>query len=152
MQASVEPDGDHDGLGDETQDPCVSPNFLGCPPQDRIAPSTATSFEARQGFLKTGRIVVRERSNEAGAIAAEGLLEVHGAGGRSHRLRRAGASLERPGTVRLVLRVPKGALRAARKVAAKGKAVTAKVSVTASDDSGNEATSSVVVKPSPPRR
>jgi hypothetical protein len=151
LQATVEPDIDRDGLGDESQDDCPSPMFpQRCPLIDNTAPTIAVRFEGRQGFLRSGRIVLMVRSSDAGSAHAEGMLQVPGKGGWNYQLRPARSRIGAGRTVRLVVRVPKKARKAAAKAVEQGRKVVAKLRAGAGDAGGNEASVPVAVRPKRP--
>lgn len=139
MQAEIEPDGDHDGYGDLTQD--CSPNELGSDQRcDLFAPAIKHRSAARQAFLKNGRILVHASVSDAGVVSATGRLMVMGSGRRwASRLRGAEWRLvEAGGWTTLRLRVQRRALKAVRVAAHEGNRVIGKVVVAVVDTKGNE--------------
>lgn len=139
MEAEIEPDGDHDGYGDLTQD--CSPNELGSDQRcDFRAPAIRLRAAGRQRFLKTGTVFVHASLNETGFASAAGRLSVMGRRGRwTSTLHNSGSRLvEAGGWTTLRVRVPKRALRVARAAARKGKKVLVKVRISAVDVRGNE--------------
>ena len=158
LNAQVEPDADHDGFGDETQDRCPTSASTqsACPPAvpaaDKTAPRTKLTYPSRQDFLAAKEVVVRLRSNEAATAIASGQLEIHdshsvwGIFGDRHAVR-AGKK------VTLHLRVPRKARKAARAALANGNKVVVKVTTFARDAAGNESGKTIaVIKPLLPRR
>jgi len=148
LDAEIEPDVDHDGLGDLTQD-CL-PGLLGrqelcghdlAPP--RIQPHVA----ARQAFLRSGTVLVEVASSEAGVASAEGRLQINGRSGWSYRLRGAHGPVAAGGQAVLRLRVRKRALRAARTAVRNGKRVLVTARVSVADAAGNERQATVQVRP-----
>lgn len=146
FNVTVEPDRDHDGYGDKTQDRCPEDpkRHIHC---DRTPPRTKLTYAPRQDFLRTKKIVVSVRSNETGKIYASGQIELPepsvtwGIYGNSKRV-------DKGDRVRLVLRVPAQAREHAARSFAHGRRVFAKVSVTAVDRVGNQSHMAVaIVKP-----
>jgi hypothetical protein len=139
MEAEIEPDGDHDGYGDLTQD--CSPNEIGSDQRcDFKAPAIRLRSVRRQPFLKTGVISIHASLNETGFASAAGRLLVMGKRGRwTSSLRNPDSRLvEAGGWAALRLRVPKRALKAARVAAQRGKEILAKVNIRVVDTRGNE--------------
>jgi hypothetical protein len=144
MNADVEPDADHDGFGDETQDACPSnpstqgacPAGGGGPPADRTAP--VASLTARNSYslrktLRTG-LTIRVSANEAGT--ASGTATFAGRLAATTTVAKGSASFSKPGRVKLKLTFTKKARRSlARKKRAR---LTLKVVV--ADRSGNRTT------------
>jgi len=148
LNAEIEPDTDHDGLGDLTQD-CF-PGQLGrqelCG-HDLVTPEIQPQVAVRQPFLRTGAILARIASTEAGHASAEGWLEIKGRGGWSYRLRSAGAPIAANSQAVLRLRVRKPALKAARVAKRNGTRVLVKIRVGVSDAAGNERQATFRVRP-----
>lgn len=139
MAAEIEPDGDHDGYGDLTQD--CSPNEVGSDQGcDLYAPAIKFRSAGRQPFLKTGAVLVHASVSDAGFTSATGRLTVTGKRGKwTSRLRGAeGRLVEAQGWTTLRLRVRRRVLKAARVAAREGKKIVAKVVVTVVDTKGNE--------------
>lgn len=147
LDAEIEPDADHDGYGDLTQD-CY-PNHPGdqhlCG-QDLAPPGIKARFAKRQSFLRSGAIVVRVGTNEAGLARASGELQIKGRGGRTYSLRSARKSIVAGGQAVLRLRVRHKALKAARLAAAEGKRIVVTGRVGVRDASGNEGQAPVRVR------
>jgi hypothetical protein len=147
LDAEVEPDADRDGYGDLTQD-CF-PNHPGdqhlCG-GDFAPPAIQPRFAARQGFFRSGAVVVRVASNEAGVARAEGVLEIKGRRGGTYRLRNARTPITAGGEVVLRLRLPKRALKAVRAARREGKRMVVKGRVGVMDAAGNEGQASVRVR------
>jgi hypothetical protein len=136
FNATVEPDRDHDGYGDMTQDRCPKDprHHVHC---DRRPPRTKLSYARRQDFLRTKKVVVHVRSSETGRVYASGQLEIPGPSVTwgiysDHEYVREGQRAT------LVLRVPAQALEHAARSFAHGRRVFAKVFVSAADRSGNQ--------------
>lgn len=146
FNATVEPDRDHDEYGDITQDRCPKdPNHhVHC---DRHPPRTKPAYAHRQDFLRTGKVVIRVRSSEAGRIYADGQIEIPTPsvtwGIYSDR-----KGVSKGGWATLTLRVPAQAREHAARSFAHGRRVFAKVFISASDQAGNQSCNVVaVVKP-----
>ncbi|HEX6204907.1 MAG TPA: hypothetical protein VFZ29_03775 [Solirubrobacterales bacterium] len=152
LDAEIEPDADHDGYGDLTQD-C----FPGHPGdqhlcgQDLAPPAIQARFAKQQAFLRSGAIVVRVGSSEAGLARASGELQIKGRGGRTYSLGSASKSLVAGGQAVLRLRVRHKVLKAARVAAAEGRrsVVTGRVGVR--DASGNEGQAPIRVRSVAPK-
>ncbi len=136
----VEPDRDHDGYGDKTQDRCPEDpsRHAHC---DRIPPRTKLTYAPGQDFLRTKKIVVYVRANETGTVSASGQIDIQGVAtwGIYSDSARVGKGDKR----KLVLRVPANAREAAARSFAHGRRVTAAVSAFATDRYGNESGSTV---------
>ncbi len=148
LDAEIEPDADHDGLGDLTQD-CF-PGLLGrqelCG-HDLVSPTIQPHFAARQAFLRSGTILIGVTSNESGLASAEGRLQIKGRGGWSYRLRGARKSVAAEGQAVLRLRIRKLALKEARTAVSNGKKLLVTARVGVADAAGNERQATVQVRP-----
>jgi hypothetical protein len=148
LNAEIEPDADHDGLGDLTQD-CF-PGLLGrqelCG-HDLVSPTIQPHFAARQAFLRSGTVVIGVASNESGWASAEGWLQIKGPGGRTYRLRGSGRRLAAGGQAGLRLRVRKRVLKAARDAASNGRSLLVTARVGVADAAGNERQATVRIRP-----
>jgi hypothetical protein len=163
LNADVEPDADHDGYGDETQDECPGNSALhaGCKalapapplvpaPADKTPPRTKLTYPPRQDFAGAAKVLVRLRSNEAATAVASGQLEV-GSGptkskgrdiwGLTGVRRQVQAGAKTP----LRLRLPRKTREAARQALAQGRKAVVKVVVTATDAAGNRSGATVAV-------
>jgi hypothetical protein len=151
LNAQIEPDADHDGFGDETQDRCPTDPLLQGPCRqpgpERQPPQTKVTYANRQDFIAKKKVVVRLRSSEAGTVSASGQLEIpskHAIWGLYGAKSAVGAG-ER---VTLRLRLPGNTLRAARRALANGRKVRVKVTLSAADAAGNDSGSTVAtIKP-----
>jgi hypothetical protein len=155
LSATVEPDRDHDGLGDDTQDPCVpaSGSSDGCRQVGR-PPKTAFSYSAPQAFGTRGKVVISLRSSEAGSAAARGRVRVGGKAGHTYTLEEAERLIPAHRRVKLRLRLPAGTKLAVAKALAARKRVVAEVSAYAEGLSGGRGPESEMIIPSrrPPHR
>ncbi len=150
FNVTVEPDRDHDGFGDKTQDHCPEDGRRQnhC---DRTPPHMKFVYVRRQDFLRGKNIVVFVRSSEPGKLYASGQIELPdpsvtwGIYGDSKRVGKAG----RGGWARLALHLPAQAREHAARSLAHGRHVFAKVFVTAVDRFGNQSRhpTVLIVKP-----
>ncbi|MGB7589225.1 MAG: hypothetical protein WBM00_11010 [Solirubrobacterales bacterium] len=155
LSATVEPDRDHDGLGDDTQDPCVpaSSSSDGCRQVAR-PPKAAFSYSAPQAFATKGKVVISLRSSEAGSAAAQGRVRVGGKAGHTYTLEEAQRLIPAHRRVKLRLRLPAGTKLTVAKALAARKRVVAEVSAYAEGLSGGRGPESEMIIPSrrPPHR
>ncbi len=164
LNADIEPDSDHDGYGDETQDECPGNPALhaGCktltpppllPTADTTPPRTKLTYPPRQDFAGKGKVLVRLRSNEAATVTASGQLEVGSGPTRKNGRHIFGLSgikrqVAAGKKTALRLRLPKTTREAADKALANGSKTVVKVVVTATDAAGNRSGATVaVIKP-----
>ncbi|HVY96728.1 MAG TPA: hypothetical protein VHA54_07190 [Solirubrobacterales bacterium] len=172
IAATVEPDVDGDGYGDETQDACpadASAHKLPCPPpatkpepapatpappappRDTVPPALKLSSKARQAALKAKAVVASATADEAVAFKATGSVSVPGAGAFS--LNPASAPGAAGTKVGMALRIPKAARAKIGKALKEGKIVRASVHVIATDAAGNSSNASQSVTiVSPPKK
>jgi hypothetical protein len=155
LNADIEPDADHDGYGDETQDLCPTnsaihtacPGQLGPPAPDTRPPKTKLTYPVRQDFIGKKLVLVHLRSDEAASVVASGQLEAPG----KHTIwgiRGAKAPVAAGQRVTLRLKVPHSPLKAAKLALAKGRKVHVKVTLFAVDAAGNRSGASVAtIKP-----
>jgi hypothetical protein len=148
IAATLEADVDKDGLGDESQDGCASDPAPGAtctpgstapssapPAQDSSAPILALAAPRRES-VKRGRLYVYAKSNEAAAAVLTGRVRI-GHSARSYRLRHANASLAVGSRKKIVVRIPKRALRSVRTALRAGRSPKARLTVLARDTAGN---------------
>lgn len=157
LNADVEPDADHDGYGDESQDLCpgnpaihsACPGQPGPPAPDTRPPTTKLTYPVRQDFIGKKLVLVHLRSNEAASVVASGQLEIPA----RHTIRGvwgARSSVSPGHRVTLRLRLPHSSLKAARLALANGHRIRIKVTVYATDAAGNRSGFSVAtIKPKP---
>ncbi|MGN6202885.1 MAG: hypothetical protein ACTHNY_10850 [Solirubrobacterales bacterium] len=134
FNVEVEPDRDHDGYGDKTQDKC---------PKDRsrqdhcdvVPPRTKMTYAPRQDFLRTGKVVVYVRANEPAKTVAGGQIDIKGL--ITYGIYSDRKYVAKGEKAKLVLRVPAKARRAAARAFARGRQVTASISAYARDTAGN---------------
>ena len=136
MNADVEPDADHDGYGDETQDRCSSDASTQSSCLDRTAPSATVSLASRQDLVKQRAVIASVSSNEAGSAAGSGTLNVSGTS-KSYGLVPTTVPLDANKRTKLVLKIPRKALKATRKAQRKRRKVRASVTIQAKDAAGN---------------
>jgi hypothetical protein len=155
VNADVEPDADHDGFGDETQDLCprdTGTHLVACPassgPSDTTPPTTKLTYKPRQDFLASRKIVVYIRSNESSKAVASGQLEI-GSGRHKGRiiygLNGVSRQIKAKAKKKLRLTLPKKTWEAAERAIGNGKQTLVKVTVSAIDAAGNESGRTVAV-------
>ena len=141
--ATLEPDADKDGFGDESQDGCPSdPASQGTcstapPPADSSAPVLGLAAPRRES-VKHRWLHVYAKSNEAAAGVITGRVRI-GHSAKSYRLRQANASLAAGSRTKLVVRIPKRALSAIRAALRAGRHPNARLTLVARDTAGNPA-------------
>jgi hypothetical protein len=146
IAAIVEPDADHDGYGDETQDQCPSdpakqtscsvptPPVSPSPPTQPTAVSGATVVAKHRQSIKHGALTVAITSAGSASVSATG---VAGTG----KLRSISHTLVAGRKTALKLKLSKSSLRAIRMRLAHHKHVSAKVTVVVHDGAGDHTTS-----------
>lgn len=102
---------------------------------DTRPPRTKLTFPNPQDFLASRQVLVRVRANEPVSIFASGQLELPNVTWGIYSKRAHGAKGQK---VALRLRIPPKARQAAAEAFAKGRKVIAKVTVSATDQAGNE--------------
>ena len=152
VTATVEPDADQDGYGDESQDQCPadpSAHAAPCPvpggaPAAPAAPtagadSTPPHLELRgrrlQRVLRRGAVIEVARTDEAASLHATASLAIAGPGRLP--LRAVSAAGSAGVGSKLTLRVTRAAKRRLRAALRRGRRVRALVHVTATDAAGN---------------
>ncbi|HET7443435.1 MAG TPA: hypothetical protein VFJ57_02110 [Solirubrobacterales bacterium] len=152
LRATVEPDADGDGFGDETQDFCPVDGAAQLPPctvatpapvaigtgSDQTPPALRLRGRNAQDALRRGGVVEVASSDEAADLSATGSLRIAGVK-RSWRLNRVAEPCGASAPTRLLLTLPKAAKRAVRTAVRHGRRVSATVSVTAVDAAANSA-------------
>ena len=136
VNADIEPDADHDGYGDETQDLCPTDPTTQGPCPDRVSPKTRVSGAGVQDLIKQRTVKLRLTSTESGTGFAEGKLTIAG----SHtvfKLVSAEAPVQAGKKTTLRLRLTKRALKATKHALRAHMKVKAVVSVFAKDAAGN---------------
>jgi hypothetical protein len=133
LSATVEPDRDRDGFGDETQDECPEDPARQdrC---DRKPPRIKILFARHQDFLGTRRVVVKVRSNEAARAYASSQLDLPGV---TWGLDATQRRVRKGGTTKLVMHVPPRPRRAGERARENGKRIYVRAFVSATDASGN---------------
>jgi hypothetical protein len=156
LNADIEPDADHDGYGDETQDGCpTDPTRHGAcfssnpPPKDTTPPRTKLTYPVHQDFLAKKSVLLRLRSNEDATALASGQLEYAKEKGKAGRviygLRGVKREVTAGAKTTLRLRLPAKTRRAGARAIALGMKVVVKVTVTATDAAGNRSGATVAV-------
>ncbi|HEX8050829.1 MAG TPA: hypothetical protein VF504_05125 [Solirubrobacterales bacterium] len=140
FNADIEPDRDHDGYGDKTQDACPEDprRQADC---DRTPPRTYLTYPQRQDFLAKKKAVVWLRSNENGRAYASGQIEIRG--GAIWGIYSDSGPIRRGEKRKLVLRIPGKARAAAAQAFANGRRVVLKVTASADDGAGNRSGATV---------
>jgi hypothetical protein len=163
LNADVEPDADHDGYGDETQDGCPGnpmlhsscPTVTPPPPAppgpagDTTPPRTKLTYPPRQDFTGKGKVLIRVRSSEAAAAEATGQLEIGSGPAKKGRaiwgLRPARRAVAGGAKATLRLKLPRKTREAALRALAAGQKAVIKVVVSATDAAGNRSGATVAV-------
>jgi hypothetical protein len=136
INADVEPDGDGDGFGDESQDSCATDATTQGPCPDKTAPSTALSGSDTQNFLKQKAVIVTASTSEAGTVTATGTISLPGAS-KVLKLQPASAGATANAKVTLKLKLSTKTLKTVRKALRNRKKVKATVTVVEKDAAGN---------------
>jgi hypothetical protein len=143
VAVTFEPDADHDGFGDDTEDGCPSDpaSQAACRPKavapaaiDTRAPSLIVDAPAKES-VKRGRLTVFVTSSEAGTARVS-------AGMTSTKT----AALKANTRTKLTLRIPRKQLRAVRKSLHRHGRVRARIAVVVKDNAGNAGTAAVRVR------
>jgi hypothetical protein len=146
IAARVEPDSDHDGYGDRSQDRCAFDprRHSPCLP-DQSPPQFQVHYLHRQSFLATGSVSLSVEPKELSEVLANGQLQTPaatwGAHGDRAWVREAGRS------AKLVLELPPRARKRAQAVVDQGGRVYVKSFVTVIDASGNRRHETIKVLP-----
>lgn len=145
VRATVEPDADGDGFGDETQDFCPADAVAQLPPCNVAMPAPTPSpavavprpprlslhGRAVQAALRLGGVVELVESDRAAALRANGWLLIAGAGKRLPLLS-AVAEASGDDRTRLVLRFTRAQKRRVAAALGRGQRVRVRIGVTAS--------------------
>jgi hypothetical protein len=142
VNADVEPDADHDGFGDETQDQCPSDASTAgaCPPpsppaKDTTPPVVSASIAKTLRLSKQGAISFLLTTKEAASGNATGTISVPKAS-KVVRFKATKLKLTVGKLTRVTLKLSKGGLKAVRK-ALKHHHLKAKLRVTVKDAAAN---------------
>ncbi len=135
MQATVEPDADHDGYGDETQDQCPANPKAQVPPC-APPPQLFVTLGARpkQAALKAGGVIVTASANKAVTFKATGSVST---GGQTFSLTPTTADAAAGVKTRLKLGMAKSLKNKIKQALKAGTLVRASVHVNAKDADGN---------------
>ena len=112
---------------------------------DLRAPAVSLAFPGGRARLAGRRLAVIGRCDEACSLSVQGTVAVRRSA-QLYRLRPAAGVLHRAGSRRLVLRLPKTALRPVRRALRSGRVVTARLRLTAVDNAGNARSRTLVVR------
>jgi hypothetical protein len=141
IAATLEPDADKDGFGDESQDGCPSDPATratcAAPPPavDTSAPILALAAPRKES-VKQRRLHVYAKSNDAAAGVVTGRVRI-GRSAKSYRLRQANPSLAAGSRTKIVVRIPKRALLAIRAALRTARKPNARLTLVARDSAGN---------------
>jgi hypothetical protein len=141
LTASVEPDADGDGYGDETQDGCPASATAqtSCPaaPKDTTPPGAA--FSSRRDSVKDNAVSFAITANEAATATVTGTVNVPNAS-KTYRLRHTTASLQKGVSKKLTLRIAKKARKPIKRALRRHQKLNARLTVILKDAAGNTAT------------
>lgn len=151
VAATVEPDADHDGYGDLSQDGCPTDPKRQDPCPDKRAPALILSGSSRQNVVAKRAVFVTVKSDENGTATGKGTLSVPGAS-RVFKLKSATKSVTAGRKAKFKLRLSRKGLRAAKRSLRRGKRVRAKTTVAISDAAGNIGTAKRTVRAKRPKR
>jgi hypothetical protein len=152
LQAEIEPDVDHDGFGDETQDLCPTNAGTQSPCLSRTSPRATVSYANVQDLIKQRTVKVRLTSNESGTGFANGKLRVAGSR-RGFTLISTEAPVVAGKRATLRLRLTKRALKATKQALRRHKGVKANVTAFAKNAAGDvSAISQLTVRAKPQDR
>lgn len=153
LKASVEPDADLDGFGDETQDQCpavaarqtpsCTTDVTGKASADVTAPVASVSGKASQKVANGIEVAVQ--SNEPGSASASGTISVPGAS-KTVKLKSAAANLIAGQKTKLRLKLSKKNLKSVRRALRSGRRLKAKVAIVIKDVAGNASKATRTIK------
>jgi hypothetical protein len=147
VAATVEPDADHDGFGDETQDQCptdASTQGPCPPPPDKTAPALSASAHSAK-LSKRGTISLFVTSNENSTGTATGTISVPKLA-KTVRFAMRSVTLAAGKRTKLTLKLSKKNAALVRKALAKRKKLTAKITLSVKDAAGNPTTKKLSLK------
>ncbi len=149
VTASIEPDADGDGYGDETQDGCAtSASTQGACPTANPAPETPQETDktpphatvaTKRYSVKDHTVSVRITTDEAATATVNGTINVANAS-KVYRLKRSTASLEQNVATKLKLRISKKARGPIRRALKRHRKIKAKLTISLKDAAGNTST------------
>ena len=148
VTAKLEPDADHDGFGDESQDPCpgVTGTANGCaatggpgttPGKDTTAPKA--KLRARRQAIRQGRVRIVVTPTEDVRISVTGRLPIARAA-KVHRLRKVTRTAKANKAVTVRLHFAKKMRRAVRRALRNGQRPRIRLTVGLVDAAGNRGT------------
>jgi hypothetical protein len=147
ISATVEPDADHDGFGDETQDKCpTDPSTQGtCPPPspDKTAPVLSSSSKSAK-LSRKGAISFTLTTGENATGSATGTISLPKAG-KVVRFKTTKLQLTAGKPTKVTLKLSTHNAKAVRK-ALKHHKLKARVTVTVKDPVGNETVKRLGIK------
>ena len=143
LSAQLEPDADHDGYGDETQDQCPTDAatqgpcpLVTPPPADKTPPAFSASISKLLKLSKSGAISFTLTSGENATGTATGTVSLPRTS-RVVRFKTAKFSLSAGKRTKVTLKLPKSALKKVRS-ALRHHRLKAKLTITAKDAAGNQ--------------
>jgi hypothetical protein len=143
LNADIEPDADHDGYGDETQDQCPTnaTTHGPCPPPvvvDKLPP-TVKSYGRAAHLSHSGRVSFFLSSNEQASGSVTATLGLPKAA-KVVRFMRHALNLKAGAKTKVTLRLSKRNATLVRRALAKHGHVTAKITILLKDSAGNKTT------------
>jgi hypothetical protein len=143
LNADIEPDADHDGYGDETQDQCPTnaTTHGPCPPPvvvDKLPP-TVKSYGRAAHLSRSGRVSFFLRSNEQASGSVTATLGLPKAA-KVVRFMRHALHLKAGAKTKVTLRLSKRNAALVRHALTKHGHVTAKITILLKDSAGNKTT------------
>ena len=132
VTASIEPDADGDGYGDETQDGCTTNSSAQgqCPtpaPPDKRAPGG--KWLKRKDSVGDNAVSVKIMVDEPAGVTVNGTVSVPSAA-TVRRLRRTTAALKQDAWTKLRLGIPKKSRRPIKRALKRHRKLTAKLTIT----------------------
>jgi Tol biopolymer transport system component len=126
------------GTGTVTGTPASPPAVV----TDKAAPRARLAYAKGQ---RASKLAVVVRVNEAGTVTGRGSVAVPGGASKRYKFKSVSRSVKANGKVKLRLKLRGKALKAIKR-ALRRKVLTAKITITAKDRSGNKKTSTVRIK------
>jgi len=110
-----------------------------------LAPDVAVSRRRAQRILRQGGVVIGVACSEPCTVAAAGTVSVHGAA-RAFRLKRTARMLAAGARAELRVRITRRTRRPLKRALAHGRRVRARVTVRATDETGNQRSVTTAVR------
>jgi hypothetical protein len=147
IAATVEPDADGDGFGDETQDRCpgVAGTDNGCVPPptprpDTTKPAVSAVIAKSLKLSKRGAVSFFMTASESATGNATGTINVPAKLSKVVRFKSAAVKLAPGSVTKVTLKLSRRNLQTVRKALARHRKLRAKITVTVSDAAGNRTT------------